>query len=503
MAEDEQGTLLSMTGLCLEGRFEIARRIGAGSYAEIYLARNVAPRDGEPGVVVVKALNPLLHGDLEPDLERTLLENIALEGQTLRNFDHPNIVSLYACGAASAHDGRQFHYLILEHMPGGSLSQLCGGRPLTFEQTLAYTKQICSALACAHARGVLHRDVKPNNIMLSLDRRVAKLLDFGTARLMGTAGSITRVGTDLYAAPEHYSLSDFTEDGLTPAADVYALAKTFYYMLCGRSPSSFKQRQISWLPPNVADQTWAGSVLAVLRRATSARPEQRQQSVHDFLAELSAASDMTVLSPRRGSAARVFDRNESRFVIEVVAEPPRDYMRRLAETCVHVAKRTLGSASTVAAGAWAACVWLRPRLRGASRVAAALGRRSISRLGTLPYSLTAKVGAIVMITLLMLVATPHVLRWWRAPSAAAVENTGTGTLGGGQATANTDINIRSGPSGRTLKIGLAERGSRVNVLSTSEDQRWCYIEVMQHGRGKADPASADRGWVGKRYLTFD
>jgi hypothetical protein len=225
--------------------------------------------------------------------------------------------------------------------------------------------------------------------------------------------------------------------------------------------------------------------------------------VQDFLQELSAAYDMTVLSPRRGGTARAFDRNESRFVVEVVGEPVRDYTRQLADTFARVAKRAFESASTVAGLAWSACVWLRPKLRGAGRIAAAWGRHSIGRPGTLPQSLTANVGAIVLTTLLMLVATPLVLRWWREPSAATVENTGPATPMGGQATANTDINIRSGPSGKTVKIGLAERGSRVNVLSTSEDKKWCYIEVVQHGRGKADPTSADRGWVGKRYLTFD
>src|SRR5215210_157632 len=106
IAEEEE-KLLNLGGLILNERFAILRRIARGSYAEIYLARNLAPRPDEPETVIVKALNFSLQGDPDPDLERTLIENIELEAQTMQRFKHDHIVRLYACGAALDQNGRE------------------------------------------------------------------------------------------------------------------------------------------------------------------------------------------------------------------------------------------------------------------------------------------------------------------------------------------------------------------------------------------------------------
>ncbi len=502
---EEKGWLLNLAGLCLDGRFEIVKRIGVGSYAEIYIARNQAPLAGEPEIVIVKALNLLLHGDLEPDLARTLIENIALEAQSMKGFNHAKIVRLFSYGGALDHDGRQFHYLILEYMPGGSLSQFCGAQPLSFEHTLEYTKQVCAALSYAHSRGVLHRDVKPSNIMLSSDRRTVKLLDFGTARLLDANGSITKVGTDLYAAPEHYSLSDITEYELAPAADVYALAKTVYYMLCGTSPSPFKQRQISSFPANFMNQPWASGVLRVLRKATSGSPEARHQSVWELYEDLRAASELTVHSPHhRDDVPSMNDRTGSRIVIDITPEPPRDYWAEVRTFYV------LGVGFTTRLGIFIVrCTktvwrWVHPRLQSGQTVLAGLCRRIWQSLFALPHKLLTRITVVIALSLILLVATPRALRWWRSPPSSGAQEQGkTKDLAGKQVTASTDINIRSGPRSNTQKIGLAEGGSRVRILSFSDDQKWCEIEVIQHGRDKEVSSSADHGWVRRRYLTFD
>lgn len=502
---DEKGWLLNLAGMCLDMRYEITKRIGVGSYAEIYLARNLTPQAGEPGVVVVKALNLLLHGTLEPDLERTLIENIALEAQTMQGFDHANIVRLFGYGGALDHDGRQFHYLVLEHMPGGSLSQFCGSQPLLFDQTLEYTKQICAALSYAHSRGVLHRDVKPSNIMLSSDRRTVKLLDFGTARLLDSNGSITKVGTDLYAAPEHYSLSDITEDDLTPAADVYALTKTVYYMLCGTSPAPFKQRQITALPAHLMDQPWAYGVLRVLRRATSGCPAARHQSVWEFYEDFRAVSELTVHSPHhRNDMPPVYDHTGSRIIIDVTPKPPRDRWAEVITFCVLSAGYATRLASFIAQCSKKVWKWAYPGLRSCQTTLGRVCRRAWQRLIALPLKLSIRIAVVIALSLILLVATPYVLRWWRSKQSLGAQEQGEKhNSSGTQATGSTDINIRSGPHGNAQRIGLAERGSRVRILSFSDDQKWCEIEVLQHGRDKKDPSLADRGWVSRRYLTFD
>lgn len=486
---EEKGWLLNAAGLWLDARFEITKRIGVGSYAEIYLARNRSPLASEPEIVVVKALNLLLHGDLEPDLERTLIENIALEAQSMKGFDHANIVRLFSYGGALDHDGRPFHYLVLEYMPGGSLSQFCGAQPLLFEHTLEYTKQVCAALSYAHSRGILHRDVKPSNIMLSSDRRTVKLLDFGTARLLDANGSITKVGTDLYAAPEHYSLSDVTEYELTPAADVYALAKTVYYMLCGTSPSPFKQRQISSIPAHVINQPWARGVLRVLRRATSGSPAARHKTVWEFYEELRSAPDLTVHSSHHRDVTRMYDRAGSRIVIDVIPKAPRNYWAEVKTFCRLSARYT--------ATVWS---WVQPGLQ----IISGLCHHVWSHLSSLPHKLFIRIAVVVTLSVVLLVVSPQVLRWWRAqPPSGAKEQVETKNLTGLRCSASTDINIRSGPNSKAQKIGLVERGSRVRILSLSADQKWCEIEVLEHGREKEVSSSADRGWVSRTYLTFD
>lgn len=501
MAE-EKGCLLNLIGVCLDARFEIARRIGVGSYAEIYLARNVAALAGEPEVIVVKALNLQLHGDLEPDLERTLIENIALEAQTLKDFDHPNIVRLFGYGGALDIDGRQFHYLALEHMSGGSFSQFCGSRPLSLEQMLDFTQQVCAALSYAHSRGVLHRDVKPSNIMLASDQRTVKLLDFGTARLLDAGGSITKVGTDLYAAPEHYSLSDVTEEHLTPAADVYALAKTVYYMLCGTSPAPFRQRQITSLATHLKGQSWAGGVLLVLRKATSSKPTERHQSVWDFFEELSSASELTVHSPhQREYEPYDYLRDSSRIVVDVTPESPRNYWLEFKSLCAAGASHLARGARLIGRYVRTAWRWMQPMLQSGWIVTADVCWRAYGWLVTLPRRLLLRVAVVAALSLSLLIVTPYILKLWRSFSISQ-EQGQENTWAGIRADATTDINIRTGPNNKTQKIGLVERSSRVRVLSYSEDKKWCEIEVIQHGRDKEDPTSADRGWVNRKYLTI-
>jgi len=502
---EEKGWLLNLEGLCLDDRFEVTRRIGCGSYAEIYVAQNTAPRTDEPKIVVVKALNLLLHGALEADLERTLIENIALEAQAMGSFDHDHIARLFGCGSALDGDGKQFYYLVLEYLPGGSLAQFCRAQPLSYEQTLDYTKQICAALSHAHALSVLHRDIKPSNIMLSANRRTAKVLDFGTARLLHAAGSITKVGTDLYAAPEHFSLHHTTKDDLTPSADVYAVAKTVYFLLCGESPSSFKQQQISSLPAHVNGNQRAAHLLRVLKKATSVRPANRQQSVQEFYDDLCGSSEETVCSSRQwDGAASTQSRVQSRIVVEIVEKPVRDYW---AET------KNIGSVSAGYAARLtvliARCLkalwkWIHPILCKAGHTLTQVSRWLWTHLSAISTETLLRVAAAITILTVLLVASLSIIKWWHAHSSTETQKQEVNkSVGIGEAIANTDINLRSKASGKSNLIGLVEKNSRVRILSSSADQNWCEIEVIQHGRAKEKPSSADRGWVNRVNLTFN
>ncbi|HYO62269.1 MAG TPA: serine/threonine-protein kinase, partial [Pyrinomonadaceae bacterium] len=279
----------------LDGRYDILECLGRGSYAEIYLATDEAA-DGGPQRVVIKALNTHLQGYPDADLERTLIENFRNEALALDRVRHPNIINRLGHGTAIDLTGRTFHYLVLEYMPGGDMQALCRRHPLSLQDAVFYLEQIGAGLEHAHASGVIHRDVKPSNLLLTGDHSLVKIADFGVAKIEAADGAITRVGTDVYAAPEHHPLAHTGQldaglalargRQLTPAADVYSLAKTAYMLLTGEAPRRFSQRRISELPEEVSGEPWAPFVTRVLGRATETNPAERYQTVREFREDL-------------------------------------------------------------------------------------------------------------------------------------------------------------------------------------------------------------------------
>src|SRR5919199_2806564 len=227
-------TELKLQQSLLDGRYEILDCLGRGSYAEIYVARDLSAMEGEPETVVIKALNILLQGVPDRDLERTLIENFQNEAVALDRVRHPNIISRLGHGTAIDLAGTTFHYIVLEYMAGGDLGARCRHQPFSLERSLFYLKQVCSGLAHAHNCGVIHRDIKPQNLLLTAEGQTVKIADFGVAKLEATEGAITRVGTNIYAPPEHNPLVQTGQldtsligvgQHLTPAADIYSLAK--------------------------------------------------------------------------------------------------------------------------------------------------------------------------------------------------------------------------------------------------------------------------------------
>jgi serine/threonine protein kinase len=266
----------------VDERYQVERCLSHGSYAEIFIALDLT-QDGLQ--IIIKVLNAFLQGTPEPDLERTLIQNFQNEAIALDKVCHPNIIRRLGHGTASDLEQTPFHYLVLEYMPGGDLLTFCRNHPLDLKETVSYFEQVCSALAFAHSRQVIHRDVKPNNLLLSADRRVVKIADFGVARIAASeSDEITRVGTNLYAPPEHHPDSQASElrQSLTPSADVYSMAKTIFTAMTGLSPRQFIRQPISSLPEELARQPWGAGLLDILSKATSTEVESRYQSVNEF-----------------------------------------------------------------------------------------------------------------------------------------------------------------------------------------------------------------------------
>jgi len=300
---------LRLESSLIDERYELLERKGQGSYAEIFVARD-RMRDNK--LVIVKALNTHLQGTPDPDLEQTLIENFKNEAIALDTVRHPNIISLLGGGTAVDLSGQFFHYIVLEYMPGGDLLQRCRQRPLSFDEMMYYIGQVCDALSHAHQCGIIHRDIKPNNLLLSADGKTVKIADFGVAKISPRANEeVTRVGTDVYAPPEHHPITTTGElvepAQLTPSADIYSLAKTIYTLLSGQAPRQFARKPISELPPGIRNGKMAEGLLAVLCRATDSQIDKRYASATAFYRELEAVqaldAEATHVRPRADRGA--------------------------------------------------------------------------------------------------------------------------------------------------------------------------------------------------------
>src|SRR6202008_4541361 len=216
----------------LDGRYDILDCLGRGSYAEIYKSHDRNAPAGAAEIVVIKALNLYLQDEPDAELERTLVTNFQNEAVALDRVRHPNVINRLGHGTAIDLAGTTFHYIVLEYLPGGDLFALTKTKPLSLQKDLFYLEQVCSGLAHAHKCDVIHRDIKPQNLLLTADKEIVKIADFGVARIDASEGAITRVGTKIYSAPEHNpemfagQLDTrgllLPHDHLTPAADIYS-----------------------------------------------------------------------------------------------------------------------------------------------------------------------------------------------------------------------------------------------------------------------------------------
>ncbi len=514
----------------VDGRYDILECLGRGSYAEIYRALDHAAAEDAPSIVAIKALNLRLQDEPDDELERTLVVNFQNEAIALDRVRHPNIISRLGHGTAIDLDGTTFHYILLEYLPGGDMFALSKNRPLPFERALSYLEQVCSGLAHAHKCGVIHRDIKPQNLLLTGDKLTVKIADFGVARLESHEGAITRVGTSVYSAPEHNPLVHTSQlessaargrEVLTPAADIYSLAKTVYTLLAGEPPRRFAQHPITELPGFLQGKYWSVPLLRVLRRATEERVALRQQSVEDFWAELADAAlpatqqlagvteadpglkisadltampeEMTQAPPRPrfevppapAAAAQDSATTQRPKIVVPVTQP------RSPQTAYNVPERP--TASQIIASF--PNETRSPPARAKDQAVLQRAQRPATRGKRL---LVASL-LIVSFAGMLLATHRYVTSHWN-PLVDIPSLSNTFVLGR-EGVTTTDLNLRADPSSDNQPIGLAENGSRVKVLAVNSN--WYEVQVLQHARPKTDQYTADRGWVNKKYLRFD
>jgi len=214
------------------GPWTIEGPLGEGGMASVWLARRSDGR--HDGQAAIKLMHGRLHGTQAS-------QRFEREGRILARLEHPHIARLLDAGVASDGDGGQ-PYLVLELVRGEPIDRHCDTGRLGVDARLALFDDVLAAVAHAHTHGVIHRDLKPGNILVATGGTV-KLLDFGIAKLMddeaGAAGApaLTRDGgralTPEYAAPEQ-----LRGEGVTTATDVYALGVLLYQLLSGRHPTA-------------------------------------------------------------------------------------------------------------------------------------------------------------------------------------------------------------------------------------------------------------------------
>jgi serine/threonine protein kinase len=515
-------TELKLQQCRLDGRYDVLECLGRGSYAEIYVARDVRAGQGEAQTVVIKALNVMLQGNPDLELERTLVENFQNEAVALDRVHHPHIIGRLGHGTAIDLSNTTFHYLVLEFMPGGDMAARCRQERYPISDVLFYLEQVCSGLAYAHSKGVIHRDVKPQNLLLSGDSRLVKIADFGVAKLEATEGAITRVGTNVYAPPEHNPLVhtgplDASQlnlglPSLTPAADIYSLAKTTYTLLAGEAPRRFAHHSIVEFPPFLQAEPWATPVLNVLQRATQDVPADRHQSIEEFWTDIRDAS----LPPTRPLPSLI-EHSLTSATLQTAPEtlgtlPPRPRFESRQRTQEIARSNGRRPKIVVAVNTEPPNAVGRPlnteRRKTPDPKTASPAQRTANRkpIGKNNVPVSAPVRWLVALLLAlsfagMLLAT-HYYVSNRKLSSGTGQAAGAGTpFVGAEGTTFTDVNLRPDPSLAGSSIGIAEKGSRVKVLNIRNAS--LEIMILQHGRAKTDPNSQDRGWINRRYVDLD
>jgi len=520
---------LRLENSIVDDRYLVDRCLGRGSYAEIFLAFD---QDRHDEAIIIKALNVTLQGSVDAELEETLIENFQNEAIALDKVRHPHIIRRLGHGTAADLEGVPFHYLLLEYMPGGDLLTLCR-RPVALDDALFYFQQVAEALSYAHSQRVIHRDVKPNNLLLSGDHRVVKVADFGVAKMThDDSAEITRVGTNVFAPPEHHpdsSTQDLNEK-LTPSADVYSLAKTIYTVMTGRAPRQFARLPIGDLPAELAGEPWAGALLRVLRRATESRASERYQSVQEFWSEfvsvkfeqtgevLAEDPEATVVRARLRTTSEV-EQAAAQPNFQALASAQVDNDRpQKARIVVELPQRSEpgvtaspGYSPTLAPGAGARATQVQVagtpaigearqsalRTRRIEGGASATGRPR-QRIRTFITSKWLRRVFVIFLAAALIGLVASIYYYYAEgkgglPSIFQPFGSREGVI------ANADnVNLRSEPRGAVI-VALP-LGTRVRAL---EDRGgWVRVKVVEWAGGQRDN-TGDTGWVDGRFIRFD
>jgi serine/threonine-protein kinase len=284
-----------LDGAFLDGRYRVQAKIASGGTSTVY--RGLDERLDRP--VAVKVMDARYAGDEQ------FLTRFRMEARTVARLKHPGLVAVYDQGLDARHP-----FLVMELIEGGTLRELLIERgPMPPHAVAAVLRPVLGGLGAAHRAGLVHRDVKPENVLISDDGEV-KIADFGLVRAVAAAGITSAsviLGTAAYLSPEQ------VRDGkATPSSDVYAAGILTYELLTGRTPFSgdsplavaYQRLDTDVPPPSAAIEGVPTQFDELVGRATARDPADRYADAGELGAELDAIADELALPGFRVPAPR-------------------------------------------------------------------------------------------------------------------------------------------------------------------------------------------------------
>ena len=271
---DEPDPLIGQT----MGEFRILELLGAGGMGRVYLAEQA----GLERQVAVKVLPQQLLQD------KSVIERFEREAKLAAKLTHPNIAQIHTIGSE-----RGVHYVAMELISGGDVAGVIKRKErIAVDEAAELMKQALMGIGSAHGAGIVHRDIKPQNLMLT-EHGMLKVMDFGLARALAADSSLTAsgtvLGTPLYMSPEQANSQPVDE-----RTDIYALGATFYHMVCGQPPFAgdtpisvmYKHVNEPLTSPKEIDPDLPDELSNVITKMMAKKPEDRYQRCEDALADL-------------------------------------------------------------------------------------------------------------------------------------------------------------------------------------------------------------------------
>ena len=262
----------------LGNRYQIIRKIGDGGMAFVYEAKDKLLNR----TVAVKVLRPEFVDDEE------FLKKFKREAEAVASLSHPNIVNVYDVGE----DGK-VHYIVMEYIDGQNLKDIIKNEGTLDEYTaLDITKQIAMALSAAHKKGIVHRDIKPHNILISNEGRIVKVADFGIAKAVSNS-TMTNIGS-IIGSVHYFSPEQAKGNSVNATADLYSLGIVLYEMIIGRvpfrgdSPISIALQHINEDVEFTSEEkiNIPQSVRTIIKKLTEKSSENRYQSAEELIEDI-------------------------------------------------------------------------------------------------------------------------------------------------------------------------------------------------------------------------